>query len=237
MNIELQLLLWVLVAFAIGCIGLLAAERASRGQGSLWDTAIGSISAEIALFTFYIGLPFAAVIAGALSIDLIGFGASWNDIRHIAGFTADEWLRGALVAIAVVAFVLMALRLSTRNAKHAILHREGAFLNARNAFYEQVHWAFYRAPFILLMNDAVFGAVAGVGFIALEWLAHALIQRSARRSRARWWVMGCCLFAGTSLFLLTHNLWLMIAADLAIRIGSERMMADGSMRLDIGDGD
>lgn len=233
MNIELQLLLWVLVAFAIGCIGLLAAERASRGQGSLWDTAIGSITAEIALFAFYIGLAFAAVIAGALSIDLMGMGASWSDIRHIAGFTADEWLRGALIAIAVVMFVLMALRFSTRNAEHATLHREGTFTNARNAFYEQVHWAFYRAPFVLLINDAVLGVVAGIGFIALEWLAHTLIQRGASRSRARWWVMGCCLLAGAAVFLLTRNLWLMLAADLAIRVGSERLMAHGDLRIEI----
>lgn len=224
MNIEIQLLLWVLAAFVIGCIGVIAAERASRGQGSLWDTAIGSISAEIALFAFNIGLPFAAVIAGALSTDLLGFGASWSDGQHIAGFTADEWLRGALIAAAVALFVLMALRLSTRNAEHTTLLHEGAFQNARNAFYEQVHWAFYRAPFILLLNDAVLGVAAGIGFIALEWLAHSLIQRSATRSRARWWVMVCCLLAGAALFLLTRNLWLMLAADLVIRIGSERLM-------------
>jgi hypothetical protein len=224
MNIEIQLLLWVLAAFAIGCIGLIAAERASRGGSSLWDTAIGSISAEIALFAFYIGLPFAAVIAGALSIDLLGLGASWSDGRHIAGFTADEWLRGTLIAAAVALFVLMALRLSTRDAEHTPLHHEGTFQNARNAFYEQVHWAFYRAPFILLLNDAVLGVAAGIGFIALEWLAHALIQRRTTRSRARWWVMVCCLLAGAALFLLTRNLWLMLAADLVIRIGSERLM-------------
>lgn len=233
MNIEIQLLLWVLAAFAIGCIGLLAAERASRGQGSLWDTAIGSITAEIALFAFAIGLPFAAVIAGALSIDLLGLGASWSDGQHIAGFTADEWLRSALIATAVVAFVLMALRLSTRDAEHTSLHREGAFLNARNAFYEQVHWAFYRAPFVLLLNDAVVGAAAGIGFIALEWLAHALIRKGHRRSHAQWWLMVCCLLAGAALFLLTRNLWLMIAADLAIRAGSERLMTDRKMRLEI----
>lgn len=229
MNIELQLLLWVLAAFATGCIALLAVERASRGQGSLWDTAIGSISAEIALFVFTIGLPFAAVIAGALSIDLMGFGASWSDGQHIAGFTADEWLRGALIAAAVAGFVLMALRLTTRNAENATLHQEGAFQNARNAFYQQVHWAFYRAPFILLLNDGVIGVAAGAGFIALEWLAHAMIQKGELRSRAQWWLMVCCLLAGAALFLLTRNLWLMIAADLAIRIGSERLLADRKM--------
>lgn len=224
MNTEIQLLLWVLAAFAIGCAGLIAAERASHRQGSLWDTAIGSITAEVALFAFYIGLPFAAVIAGALSIDLMGFGASWSD-GHIAGFTANEWVRGALIAAAIALFVLMALRLSLQNIEHVTLHHEGAFQNARNAFYEQVHWAFYRAPFILLLNDAVLGVAAGAIFIALEWLAHALIQHNATRSRARWWVLVCCLLAGAALFLLTRNLWLMLAADLVIRVGSERIMA------------
>jgi hypothetical protein len=37
-------------------------------------------------------------------------------------------------------------------------------------------------------------------------------------------MMLCCALAGGALFLLTQNLWLMIAADLVIRIGSERMM-------------
>lgn len=235
MNIEIQLLLWVLVSFVIGCIGLITAEYASRGRGSLWDTAIGSISAEIALFAFTIGLPFAAVIAGALSTDLMGFGASWSDGQHVAGFTAEEWLRGALIATGIVLFVLLALRLSLGDANRIRLRHEGALQHARDAFYEQVHWAFYRAPFILLMNDAVLGAAAGIGFIALEWLVHTLIARNASRSRARWWLMLCCLLAGAALFLLTRNLWLMIAADLVMRIGSERQMADRKVKMEIGD--
>lgn len=224
MNAEIQLLLWVLGAFVIGCIGLMAAERASHGKGSLWDTAIGGITAEVMLFAFYIGLPFGAVIAGALSLDLMGLGASWTDGQHFAGFTVDEWARGTVIAAAVAAFVLMALRLSSRENASGALQHEGAFVAVRNAFYEQAHWAFYRAPFILLMNDAALGVVAGTGFIALEWLAHAFIQHGNHRSPARWWMMLCCALAGGALFLLTQNLWLMIAADLVIRIGSERMM-------------
>jgi hypothetical protein len=225
MNAEVQLLLWVLAVFAVGCIGLALAKRASRGRGSLWDTAIGGITAEVLLFAFYIGLPFIAVIVGALSLDLMGLGASWTDGQHIAGFTVDEWTRGAVIAAAVAAFVLMTLRLSSKGDASGALQHEGAFVAIRNALYEQVHWAFYRAPFILLMNDAALGVVAGTGFIALEWLAHAFIHRSHMRSPARWWMMVCCALAGGLLFLLTQNLWLMIAADLVIRIGSERMMA------------
>jgi hypothetical protein len=154
----------------------------------------------------------------------MGLGASRMDGRHIAGFTPDEWLRGAGIAAATAAFVLMALRLSSRGDASGALQHEGVFIAIRNAFYEQAHWAFYRAPFILLINDAALGVIAGTGFIALEWLAHTFIQRGDKRSHARWWVMVCCLLAGAMLFLLTQNLWLMIAADLVIRIGSERMM-------------
>jgi hypothetical protein len=224
MSAEIQLLLWVLAAFAISCMGLVAAERASHGSGSLWDTAIGSITAEVLLFAFHIGLPFIAVIAGALSLDLLGLGASWTDGQHIAGFTVDEWARGAVIAAGVAAFVLMALRFSSRTAVNAALQHEGAYNSIRNAFYEQVHWAFYRAPFILLLNDVALGVAAGTGFIALEWLAHASIQRGQARSPARWWLTVCCALAGGALFLLTQNLWLMIVADLVIRISSERMM-------------
>ena len=64
MSAEIQLLLWVLGTFAIGCIGLIAANSASRGRGSLSDTTIGGITAEVSQFVFYIGLPFAAVITG-----------------------------------------------------------------------------------------------------------------------------------------------------------------------------
>lgn len=224
MSSAIQVLLWVLASFAIGVAALLATKQASQGRGALWDTTIGGITAEVALFAYYIGLPFAALIAGALSLDLMGLGASWTDGQHIAGFTADEWLRGIVIAAGVVGFVLLALRLSLPNAAVALLHHEGAFLSMRSALYEQTHWAFYRAPFILLLNDAMLGAIAGAVLIALEWLAHAFIQRGDTRSHARWWVMLCCLLAGAALFLLTQNLWLMIAADLIIRLGSERLL-------------
>ncbi len=224
MNAEIQLLLWVLASFAAGCIGLISAERASQGKGTLWDTAIGGITAEVALFVYFIGLPFAAVIAGALSLDLMGLGASWTDGRHIAGFTADEWLSGFVAAAAIALFVLAVLRLSSGNTDGLALYHEGAFVNVRNAMYEQAHWAFYRAPFILLLNDALLGTVAGAGLVALEWLAHGFILQRYPRSNARRWVTLCCLLAGGLLFLLTQNLWLMIAADLVIRIGSEQMM-------------
>jgi hypothetical protein len=224
MSPEIQVLLWVLASFTIGVVALMALEHASQGRGALWDTAIGGITAEVALFAYYIGLPFAALIAGALSLDLMGLGASWTDGQHIAGFTVDEWLRGIVIAAGVAGFVLMALRLSLPNAAGTSLHHEGAFVSMRSALYEQAHWAFYRAPFMLLLNDAFLGAISGAALIGLEWLAHAFIQRGDTRSHARWWVMLCCLLAGAALFLLTQNLWLMIAADLIIRIGSERLM-------------
>lgn len=224
MSAEIQLLLWVLGTFAIGCIGLIAANSASRGRGSLSDTTIGGITAEVSQFVFYIGLPFAAVITGALSLDLLGLGMSWTDGRHIAGFTVDEWARGAVIAAAVAVFVLLTLRWSSRGTAADTNQHEGTFASIRNAFYEQTHWAFYRAPFILLLNDALFGVMVGTGLIALEWLAHAVIHRNAARSPARWWVMVCCVLAGGLLFLLTQNLWLMFATDLVIRIGSERML-------------
>jgi hypothetical protein len=224
MNAEIELLLWVIASFALGMFGLVATERASRGKGSLWDTAIGGITAEVALFAYYIGLPFAAVIAGALSLDLMGLGASWIGGGHIAGFTMNDWGRGALIAAGVALFVLIALRLSLRNGANADLQHEGAYVSVRNAFYEQSHWAFYRAPFILLLNDAMLGVITGTAFIALEWLAHALAQKGNPRGRARWWMMLCCALAGGVLFLLTQNLWLIIATDLVIRIGSERLM-------------
>jgi hypothetical protein len=224
MNTEIELLLWVIASFAIGLLALAATERASRGKGSLWDTAIGGITAEVALFAYYIGMPFAAVITGALSLDLMGLGASWIGGGNIAGFSMNDWLRGALIAAGVVLFVLMALRLSLRNGANIDMQHEGAYASVRNALYEQAHWAFYRAPFILLLNDAMLGVIAGTGFIAVEWLAQAIAQRDNPRGHARWWVMLCCALSGGALFLLTQNLWLMIVADLVIRMGSERLM-------------
>ncbi|MGC9347803.1 MAG: hypothetical protein ACP5JG_06670 [Anaerolineae bacterium] len=86
----------------------------------------------------------------------------------------------------------------------------------REAVYHQVHWGFYREPFVI-----TWGTAAGSWLGALAVLAEALLNpmvwqrvRSQGQSYVRMLVVrGGLLVTGTLLYLQTQNLWLAIVMD------------------------
>ena len=80
-----------------------------------------------------------------------------------------------------------------------------------------MHWALYRAPLILLIGDAMLGAIAGIVLIVIEWVVRGMLtHRPMHREHAL--VLVLCLLTSAFLYVTTRNLWLMIAADIAIRV-------------------
>lgn len=233
---ELQLLLWVACSFGIGLVATVWLHRAgdSRRREAFETSDAGMLVTEVASFLYKVGLPFLALIAGALSLDLIGLGTGWFSDDHVAGFTPLDWMRGIAVSFCAVAFVSVVSWLAMRTTMGLFPSQDvqsGFLLTLRDAAYDEVHWAFYRSPFILLFDDAYWGVIAGLVVIALEWLARLRVQgASPFDDRPHLLAMTCCALTSGLLYLTTRNLWLMIAAHVTIRWLSARIFENATMK-------
>ena len=214
MDSRIQLLLWVTLSIVIG-LGACVAYRA-RGERYWHEDATGTLVGEVALFVYHVGLPFVALIAGSISLDLLGLGTGWSRTDHLVGFTLTEWLTGIATAVGAVMLVIVVLALN-RRAMDAPPNRESTFVLVRNAVYDEVHWALYRAPFILIFADAFFGAIVGIAVMLGEWMLRRSITRGPLE-RNHLLVLILCAVVSAFLFVTTRNLWVMIAADLAVRL-------------------
>jgi ABC-type antimicrobial peptide transport system permease subunit len=220
MDVRLQSLLWVIASVVIGVVALVAVR--ARGEDFWHATTLGGLTAEIALFLYQVGLPFLALIAGSVSLDLLGLGIDWFREDHLLGFTLREWLEGSAFTAGAVVFVIGVLAF-TRAPNPTSITPESGLLALRNAIYDEAHWALYRSPFVLLLGDGMFGALAGLALVLIE---HGVRQRVAPHqiSRGRWLLLVLGLLTSALLFVLTQNLWLMIAANTLIRVTGQRLL-------------
>lgn len=226
MNPELQLILWVIGSVALGTAVTAYLHRAGNAwrYRALIESDLGAAASEVAAFMFYVGLPFLALIAGAVSLDLLGLGSGVaGQSAMIAGFSVLSWVRAGAAAALAVGFVLVVLWIALRSApddSSATQGQPGALLIMRDAAYAEAHWAFYRAPLVLLLDEAVWGAAAGSILVAGEWLLHSRLRREFRREspdRVHALILACCVITSGLLYVLTRNIWVMIVAQAAIR--------------------
>lgn len=230
MNPELRLILWVIGSVALGTSVTAYLHRAGHAwrYRALIESDLGAAVAEVASFVFYIGLPFLALITGAVSLDLLGLGSGIaGQSAMVAGFSVLSWVRAGATAALAVGFVLVVLWIALRSApgdSSATQGQPGALLIMRDAAYAEAHWAFYRAPFILLLDEAVWGAAVGSTLVAGEWLLHSRLRRQLQRrmrheslDRVHTLILACCMITSGLLYVLTRNIWVMIVAQAAIR--------------------
>jgi hypothetical protein len=127
-----------------------------------------------------------------------------------------DWLRQAATAGLAVGFVLVVAWLARCTMTPGEANAElPAGLAWRDAVYAEFHWAFYRAPFILLLSDAYWGALAGLALVLAEWWW--LGWPPASRGPAGQFVQLCCAFVSALLCAIARNLWLAIIAQFIIR--------------------
>lgn len=232
MSPELQLLLWVVGAFAIGLAAVAYVYRSGGGwrHQALVESELGGLIVEVTLFVYHIGLPFLALIGGALSLDLLGLGTiAVEGVPTLVGFTPLDWMRGSIVATLTAGFVLIVLWIARRAAgapPSLSTNMPGLLPILRDAAYAEVHWAFYRAPFALLLQDAYWGTAAGFALVAIEWLLMRWLRRvPIQEDRTHTLTMTCCALTSGLLYLIARNLWLTIAAHAAIRWAGARLLA------------
>jgi hypothetical protein len=173
-----------------------------------------------------VGIPFFALITGAVGMNGMALGADLTDPSALAGFTFANWVRGVGTVFVVIAVVLLTLWLGARSAPRGQAWELGG-LAVRDALYNEVHWTFYRAAPALLLADPYWGVVIGAVLVLVEWFAFPIpeIPPNTVEGRQYLTLRLACLFVSCFLYLATRNLWLLIVADLVIQLAGSRLLS------------
>lgn len=180
---------------------------------------------EVMRLVYYLGIPFLAAINGLLRADVLGIsGTDWIDGKSAQGFLWEDWAHGlglATAGVLIVAGVWLVGRVASRRAglTPAIQSTpDPLWRRLLDAFYDQIHWAFYRSGPILWLGDLYWGTFAGLALVLLE----------AGLNPALWWKLKSPETAGPPLiqlgiawvsallFIATQNLWLTLGVQMVL---------------------
>jgi hypothetical protein len=204
---------------------------------------------QLLRFAYYVGMPFCLLLNGdAVEQSLkplrgLGFlmrGVLLPRTMGLGGLTTSEWFAsvGMGIALGLGAFILMAsgwsyFACSVRGLSWGQAASPDSGVMAAppptrawwvvlwEAIYAEIHWAFYRAGPIILLNNHYAGVFLGFLILSLEWWTDPAW-------RHRWDPMGqrpdvmlrwSLAFVMAIIFLFTRNLWLAIPLHWAIEMG------------------
>ncbi|MBS1252670.1 MAG: hypothetical protein MAG451_01711 [Anaerolineales bacterium] len=208
-------LLW-LAGSALLCVGVTNAAWASRDVVRRVSWALtASIAAGVARFAFYVGIPYAALLAGIVTLTSLGLGPAPS--RGVLN-------QGALVAGGAV-ILMGAVGWRYRREVIALGDAPGPLLGPVRqvagrpwswvwllitVIHQQVHWAFYRALPLLILDDRYAGGFVGLGLVLLEAYADPRVRRDlADPGEAEFLLLSASLAVVTTvLFVLTGTSWL-----------------------------
>jgi len=225
---QLLPVIWVLGSMVIGVLVTLLISAAQAERFRL--TTGGRIGAQLGRLAYYIGIPYAALLAKSLApIDL---GLAGNS-GPILGWSSVDWLKQLNDVLIIGVVVLIPIGLTARQMARARMplgvdeRSTGAILI--DAAYAEVHWAFYRAAPFVILNDVFLATLMGLGLVGVEVLVSILRNGLGTLPEERQSWIGRALFMAMSatLFILTHNLWLALALhiviELALKVWSTRL--------------
>lgn len=221
---------WVLGSALIYVLGtvllwLIKPKISWRSPYSRWLLQVGR-------FVFYVGIPYLALggwprqpFQGLLLPDdmgLVGMGERWTVVR---------WLESAGTGVGLGLATLLILALGWASASW---RGNGSRLQFRprpwwllllDVIYLEVHWAFYRGAFAVLIGDVYAGAVTGLGLAYLEWSLNPFWRRGWRlgSQAAEQWLRAALALAMALLFLLTRNLWICLGIHFLLELAFWQM--------------
>ena len=182
----------------------------------------GRVAEQVGRLVYFVGLPYAALLAKSLSpIDL---GIAGNT-GPILGWSSVNWLSQLSDALVIALIALLPIALTARHMAHTghplgvDVRSTGAILI--DAAYAEIHWAFYRAaPFILLQN--VYAAtLIGLVLVGVELLVTLVRNGLGTSAEEHQSWLGQLLFLAmsASLFIITRNVWLTLIVHLVVELG------------------
>jgi len=227
MEAKTELIIWSAINLLLCIVVVNAVYRVRQGQliDYVDSSTPGILLREVGLFIVMIGIPFITLISGAAGLDLLALGADLSAPNPIAGFAFANWARGIGVTAIVIACALLVLWVGNRSAPRGETWRIG-WIGLRDAFYNEVHWTFYRAAPALWLGDAYWGVIVGTLLVLIEWFTHPTASAWTVDVAGRQWlaVRLASLICSAFLYLATQNLWLMMAANLIIQLAGSRLL-------------
>ncbi len=198
------------------------------------SSRIVRILKELARWLYYLGLPYASLMAG------------YDTVRAL-GVSNLDWLGGIVPAVvSAIGSILVVLWIWRPYAQvqhpHAI--DESRWNWARHAIeslYQQAHWSFYRSGPILWVGDLYWGSFLGLGLAYIEGWSNPAVRagiRQVTRADAPLWT-GTLAVITTVVFIYTQNLWycmvIHLLLDLGFRglIGFPRVSARDHIRMEL----
>ncbi len=230
---------WLLVSVALNTLAALVhwvvAQRASSArETSLWRAVRDALEspwlAQPIRLIYGVGLP-AAVLFWQRALTTHGLGLQGlpgaRDGIGAATTTLarwHDWARDIGWAVAIGAVTGLVIFLGDRAAERYRAtelppQRHDPATSLREAVYHQVHWAFYREPFVILYGVGL-GSWLGALPVLLETLLNPLLWETVHtggphHTRAVL-VRGALFVAGVMTYLKTGNLWVAIAMDMLL---------------------
>lgn len=242
---KVELTLWVSLSIGFYALGAQLAwhyQKPRTGRVGSWVETLKRWRyhhwlREVMGFLYYIGIPYAALLRGVA-------------LPRLMGLTDPDWVKGVGLGVTLGVGTLSLLALIWWWYTRAItalpqLTREqwgnglgfagyaDGWVLLREVIYLETHWAFYRGATILLLDDDYIGTFLGFLLVTLEWAinpAWRMDLNSPWRSvniLIRW----SMAFAMSIIFLLTHNLWVLVPIHWAIETACHRLLAGFSQRL------
>ncbi len=185
-----------------------------------------SIAAGVARFVFYVGIPYAALLTGLVTLTSLGLRpAPSRGVLNQGAVVAG----GAVILISAVGWHYRRKVMALGDAPESLLS-PGRRLAGRpwgwvwlliTVIYQQVHWAFYRALPLLILDDRYAGGFVGLGLVLLEAYADPRVRRDLiDPGEAEFLLLSASLAVVTTvLFVLTGTSWLGAGVHLAAVAG------------------
>jgi hypothetical protein len=185
---------------------------------------------QILRFLFAVGIPALALLGqGQLTARGLGLQAlPWSTTSLNLGEPASAWqdwfrdLGWGILIGALAAFVLL---IGEKQAAHVVdappdRHHHDLGLALREALYHEVHWAFYREPFILIWGVGT-GTWGGLLPVILEAAINPARWADLRVPHRSHDLLVRAFLAVVSalLFIQTQNLWVAFLLDTALGWG------------------
>ncbi len=210
-DIQLWPVIWILASMVACVLGTLFVSPAMLTR--LSASTAGRWLIQFTRLIFFIGVPYAALLTRAIApVDLGLTGVS----GPLLGWTGSEWLESVGWGLMSGALVLIPIGFAARQMKHAghPLNFEARATSPLliDSLYAEVHWAFYRAAPLILLDNVYMAILIGLGLVGVELLVSLLRSGLGQQPEERqaWLKTGLLLTLSAVLFFLTHNLWVMI---------------------------
>ncbi len=237
MEYRIELALWTAGSLLLSAMGTGLAwrgERQSQGwagqlHARLSGNPFGRAFVFLLRFTYYIGLPYIALLRHTFSPVGIGLlGTQTSELPWwMLGWSLADWSRALGWAVGLGGLAATALAVGWWNAHRALedelpsgglLPAPSLFVAARESIYAEIHWAFYRAAPLLFIADPYWATLVGAGLVTVEWALdpywRAGLTNGSRRevllTQIAW------LALSTAIFVLARNVWPILALHAAL---------------------